>query len=40
MTSSLQQILPSSIPQLLLSAAQHHAGRIAIEEHGTCTDYS
>ena len=40
MTSSLQQILPCSIPQLLLSAAQHHAGRTAIEEHGTCTDYS
>ena len=40
MTSSLQQSLPSSIPQLLLNASHQHAGRTAIEENGECTDYS
>ena len=30
---------PMTIPQLLLDAAQHHAGRTAIEENGECTDY-
>ena len=45
MTSSLQATprealnLPRSIPELLLSAAQQHAGRTAIEENGTLTDY-
>ncbi|KMM80603.1 FadD3 family acyl-CoA ligase [Pseudomonas deceptionensis] len=40
MTSSQQQSLPRSIPQMLFNAAQQHAGRTAIEEHGECTDYS
>ena len=45
MTSSLQAMpraalnLPRSIPDLLLNAAQQHAGRTAIEENGECTDY-
>ena len=40
MTSSLQQSLPRSIPQLLFNASVQHAGRTAIEEHGQCIDYS
>ena len=40
MTSSQQQSLPRSIPQMLFHAAQQHGGRTAIEEHGECTDYS
>ena len=34
MTSSL-----NTIPEVLLHAAKHHAGRTAIEENGVCTDY-
>ena len=30
---------PTTIPELLLGAAQQHAGRTAIEENGVCTDY-
>ena len=40
MTSSPQQNLPRSIPQLLFNASKQHAGRTAIEEHGECIDYS
>ena len=42
MTASLNTLthcVPSTIPELLLSAAHQHAGRTAIEENGQTTDY-